>query len=278
MTTDFGVDISGDGVPESGADVANAVAIQPDGKIVVAGHAHTPRGIGLGFENDFAVARFRDDGTLDTDFGDQGKVTTDLGSDTDLGQDVAVQPDGRIVLAGEVEFGDDFALVRYEPDGRSLDPSFAGGVVVTDFGGSEGIRGIAIQADGRILAAGDSSAHGDTTDFAVTRYEANGTLDQGFGGLFSDHLVTTDVSGDIPFGHDFAEDVAVQPDGKTVLVGRDTSDTFADFALTRYTSDGTLDASFAEEGILTVDFHGSGDIGKDVAIQPDGKLVAPATP
>ena len=71
-----------------------------------------------------------------------------------------MQPDGRIVLAGEVEFGDDFALVRYEPDGKSLDASFAGGMVVTDFGSSEGIRGIAIQADGRIVAAGRSRSHG----------------------------------------------------------------------------------------------------------------------
>jgi uncharacterized delta-60 repeat protein len=274
VTTDFGVDISGDGLPESGADVANAVAIQPDGKIVVAGHAHVPRGVGLGFQNDFAVARYLADGTPDPDFGVGGKVTTTLSSETDLGQDVVVQPDGRIVVGGDTNNGDDFALVRYEPDGRSLDGSFDGGIVVSDFGGGESIKGLALQPDGRIVAAGSSTAHGDTFDFAVTRYEANGTLDPVFGGALSDHLVTTDTSGDIAFGHDFAADVTLQADGRIVLVGRNTSDTFSDFTLTRYATDGTLDEAFGTDGILSTDFHGSGEFGADVAVQPDGKIVA----
>jgi uncharacterized delta-60 repeat protein len=264
VTTDFGVDSDGDGVAESGADVANAVAVQPDGKILLAGNAAVSRGVGLGFENDFAVARYTTDGTLDTD----------IGSDTDLGHAVALQPDGRILVGGEIEFGDDFALVRYQPDGRSLDTSFGGGIVVSDFGGSEAIKGLSIQPDGRIVAAGRSTAHGTTFDFAPTRYEPGGSLDTGFGGFFSDHLVTTDVSGGLPNGDDFGEDVAVQGDGHIVVVGRSTSDTILDFALTRYTTDGTLDASFGTNGILTSDFHGRGEFGQDVAIQPDGKLVA----
>ena len=85
--------------------------------------------------------------------------------------------------------------------------------------------------------------------------------------------MTTDVSGEST-SDDFAEDVAVQADGRIVLVGRNTSDTFGDFTLTRYTSDGTLDGSFGTAGILTADFHGSGELGQDVAIQPDGRIVA----
>jgi uncharacterized delta-60 repeat protein len=274
VTTDFGFDISGDGVPESGADVANAVAIQPDGKIVVAGHAAVPRGIGLGFQNDFAVARYLADGTPDPDFGVGGKATTTISSESDLGQDVVVQPDGRIVVGGDTNNGDDFALVRYEPDGRSLDGGFAGGIVVSDFGGGESIKGLALQADGRIVAAGSSTAHSDTSDFAVTRYEANGSLDPVFGGALSDHLVTTDTSGDIDVGHDFAADVTLQADGRIVLVGRNTSDTLGDFTLTRYTTDGTLDATFGTDGILSTDFHGKGESGADVAVQPDGRIVA----
>ena len=92
--------------------------------------------------------------------------------------------------------------------------------------------------------------------------------------MLSDHLVTTDVSGDIPFGHDFGEDVALQADGRIVVVGRNTSDTILDFALTRYTSDGTLDESFGTAGIFTTDFHGKGEFGQDVAVQLDGKVVA----
>ena len=95
-----------------------------------------------------------------------------------------------------------------------------------------------------------------------------------FGGALSDHLVTTDVSGDIDFGHDFAADVTLQADGRIVLVGRNTSDTVSDFALTRYTTDGTLDGSFGTAGILTADLHGNGEFGTDVVVQPDGKIVA----
>jgi uncharacterized delta-60 repeat protein len=82
--------------------------------------------------------------------------------------------------------------------------------------------------------------------------------------------VTTDVAG----GHDFGEDVVLQPDGKIVVVGRNTSATVTDLALARYSRDGSLDTSFGSDGILTTDFHGGGDFGQDIALQTDGKLVA----
>ena len=270
VTTDFGIDIDGDGIPESGADIANAVVVQPDGKIVVAGEAGVPIGIGLGFDDDFAVARYNPDGSLDTSFGNGGKVTTDLGSDSDIGNDVILQPDGRILMGGQIDQAQDFALARFNPDG-SLDLSFAGsGKVVTDFGSSEGIRGMALQPDNSIIVAGFSVGLSSNFDFALARYNPDGSIDAGFG---NGGLVTTDVSGGLPSGDDFGEDLALQADGKIVVVGRSTSNTILDFAMVRYNADGSIDSSFVNNGILKIDINGLGDFGQDIAIQPDGKIV-----
>ena len=265
VTTDFG----------SGADVANGVAVQPDGRIVLAGHAGVPRGPGLGFDNDFAVARYEPDGDLDLSFSSDGRVTTDLQTfleDSDLGQDVALQADGRIVVVGDHRQVRDFGLVRYEADG-ALDSSFGnGGVVIGDFAAGEGMRGVAVQPDGRIVVAGFSGAHGPNNDFALARYQPNGDLDSSFG--TGDHLVTTDVSRGHGLGEDFAEDLVLQADGKIVAVGRNTTPAFNDIAVVRYASDGSLDIAFGDQGVLAVDFHGSDDFGQDIALQPDGKIVA----
>ena len=249
----------GDGIVvtdfNGGFDAASGVALQSDGRIVVAGNAGVVRVPGLGFQNDFAFVRYEDDGDVDL------KVTTELGSDTDLGNDVAVDAQDRIVVAGQVNQGDDFALVRYEPDG-DVDASFAGGIVITDFGGGEVIKGIAMRPDGRIVVAGWSSTGPTDFDFAVAQYSADGVLDQAFG------LVKTDLS-HREFGDDFAEDLALEPDGGIVVVGRNTSDTFNDLAIVRYDADGGLRGD-----PLLVDFHGTGDVGTDVAVDADGRIVA----
>jgi uncharacterized delta-60 repeat protein len=99
------------------------------------------------------------------------------------------------------------------------------------------------------------------------RYHADGGLDQSFG---SGGIVKTNIGG----GDDLAENLAVQPDGRIVVVGRATSSTILDMALVRYLADGTLDTGFDGDGILTADFHGKGEFGQDVAIQPDGEIVA----
>src|SRR5262249_32253745 len=160
---------------------AHAVAVQPDGKIVVAGSA-TVSGTG----GDFALARYNADGSLDTTFSGDGKVTTDFALGLDQVFGVAIQPDGKIVTAGSAYIGTstdrDFALARYNADG-SLDTTFSGdGKMTTDFGQREDeAHGVAIQPDGKIVTAG--SAHMDTNtsyDFAFARYDLDGSPDSSF--------------------------------------------------------------------------------------------------
>src|SRR5262249_53663986 len=139
------------------ADEINGIALQSDGTILAVGRSGT----------DVALARYMPDGSLDATFGSGGRVVTNLGS-TDVARAVAVQSDGKIVIAGAS--GGDFALVRYTTDG-SLDTSFgAGGTVLTDFGGGTDLaRGLVLQPDGKIVAVGRTQL-GSTVQFAVARY------------------------------------------------------------------------------------------------------------
>ncbi len=257
LDNSFGVDgkVTTDlGTPD---DYGYSVAIQPDGQIIVAGYTDN------GTDYDFAVARYITEGTLDNSFGVGGKVTTDFGAGNDYGWSVAIQPDGKIIVAGESYNGTDvdFTLVRYTTDG-SLDIGFGvNGKVTTDFGtGYDNGRSVVIQPDGRIVVAGYSAGN-----FALARYNTDGTLDNSFG---VDGKVTT------TFGtpNDFGRSVAIQPDGKIVVAGYAYVVIDRDFALSRYTTDGTLDNSFGVDGKVTTDF-GTNDYGQSVAIEPDGKIV-----
>jgi uncharacterized delta-60 repeat protein len=157
--------------------------------------------------------------------------------------------------------------VRYTTAGQ-LDPTFGdAGTKVTDFGSDDTANGVALTPSGDIVIAGYTLGPNITRDFMLARYDAKGTLDTTFG----DHgKVTTDVGG----GDDFAENLAVDSAGRIILVGRATSSTILDMALVRYRPDGTPDSSFDGDGILTADFHGRGEFGQDVALEPDGKMVA----
>lgn len=251
-----------------GSDQANALVIQPDGKIVVAGFsgATTPA-------LDFALARFEPDGTPDLTFDGDGIVTTDLqGGLTDQAFDVTLQQDGKIVVGGwSGEFGAlAFALARYQANG-TLDPSFgAGGVVLTGSPGvSQTIQGIAIQVDGKIVVTGGSNA-----DLAVARYETDGSLDPSFG---SGGLATIDASG-IALT-DAGKDVAIQGDGKIVVAGFAAKPGQNDFAVARFHSNGVPDGSFGTGGVVVTDTSGSAqnDFAEALAIQADGKLVVLGT-
>jgi len=237
----------------AGSDNGNAVALQKDGKIVVAGESD------LGF----SVARYNVDGSLDATFGDGGKVTTAfvIGIN-DNGNAVVIQKDGKIVVVGQTgpsESGIDIALVRYNTDG-SLDASFGvGGKVITDFGSSG--RGVALQKDGKIVVAGISGG-----DFILVRYNTDGSLDVNFGVGGS---VITDFGGN----SDFARGVMIQKDGKIVVAGQSNAGGDNDFAVARYNTDGSLDLSFGMEGKVITNFGGS-DRGFAVALQKDGKIVA----
>ncbi|MDO8750984.1 MAG: hypothetical protein Q7K03_07560 [Dehalococcoidia bacterium] len=247
VTTNFG-----------GDDIGKSVAIQSDGRIVVAGYSN------VGGTYDFALARYNANGSLDTSFDADGKVTTDFGGNN-FGQSVAIQSDGRIVAAGRSgAFPNyDSALARYNADG-SLDASFnTGGKVTTDFGGNDFGYSVAIQGDGRIVVAGHSDV-GGTADFAVARYNADGTLDTTFD---ADGKVTTDFG-----GNNFGQSVAIQSNGKIVVAGYSGEGVAYDFAVARYNADGSLTTSFGAGGKVTTDFGGY-DIGQSVAIQSNGKIV-----
>lgn len=238
-----------------GNDLAESVAFQADGKIVVSGMSTATNNGSYGF----GLARFNTDGSLDTTFGGgTGKVITDFGPNFDPGNSVAVQADGRIVVAGST--GDDFALARYNTDG-SLDPTFGGGTgtVTTNLGGTDHGCDMALQPDGKIVVSG-----GADNDFAVVRYNTDGSLDLTFGG--GTGAVITD------FGYDDQSfDVALQPDGKIVAVGIGGGS----FEVARFNPDGSLDPSFGGgSGKVRTNFGNSVDYAWGVAVQSDGKIVA----
>ena len=192
-------------------------------------------------------------------------MTTDLGTQSDDARALVIQPDGRIVVAGSA--GEDVALARYTAAG-SLDATFGqGGTTVTDLGSDDVATGVALTSDGHIAIAGYTLGPLVNRDFLLTRYTAAGSLDTAFG----DHgAVKTDVGG----GDDFAENLLVDAHGRIVLVGRASSATILDMALVRHNADGTLDAGFDGDGIITADFHGRGEFGQDLALDAAGRIVA----
>lgn len=254
-----------------GFDWANAVAIQPDGRIVAAGSA--------GF-NQFGVVRYRPNGTLDPTFGGgDGKVITSFtgGFDDEIAEAVLIQPDGGIVVGGFASTGRyRMALVRYHANG-SIDRSFGGdGKVttrVTDDG--DAVMAMALQLDGKIVAVG--------WGFAVLRYHPDGTLDRTFGG---DGKVVTRFDSS---GVDVASGVVIQPDGRIVVVGEVDSPYFVisgppaeddrggAFAVLRYLPGGRLDPSFAGDGIRLTDFTPDMDAARAVVLQADGRIVVAGT-
>jgi uncharacterized delta-60 repeat protein len=251
-----------------GPPEANAMAIQSDGKIVVAGTNNLDEG--TKDRSKFVLARFISNGSLDPTFGGDGIVTTNFTAWRDHAYSLAIQADGKIVATGVVgEGGGDAAmgLVRYDTDG-SLDPTFGtGGKVTTNFPCRNACddygNTVAIQADGRIVVGGLSRCCGNAR-FAVTRYETDGSLDSTFGG--GDGMVTDDITSSIDFGFS----IAIQEDGDIVLAGQ--AGAFSMFGIVRFAPDGTPDSTFGQGGTVTTTV-GSGGGATSVAIQADGKIV-----
>jgi uncharacterized delta-60 repeat protein len=205
-------------------------------------------------------------GGLDGSFGTGGKVTTKIGNANDYGYDLVRQPDGKLVVAGQSVSGvtlGDFALARYNPNG-SLDTTFNGtGKVTTEFGPSwDSAAALVRQPDGKLVAAGVSD-NGSNDDFALARYNPNGSLDTSFNGTGK---VTTAIG-----SSSAAHAVVLQPNGKLVIAGVGTNGTQFVFALARYNPNGSLDTSFNGTGKATTPV-GSTDVAEDLVLQPDGKL------
>jgi len=253
----------------AGVDQGQVVLIQPDGLIVVAGHASSGPPIPA---NLFAVARYTEAGVLDNSFGDRGKVTTRIAGGSDLGTAALLQPDGRIVVAGRVAVtgGDDpdFGLARYTAEGAP-DPEFgAEGIVRTDFGLDGWVEptDLALQSDGRLVVIGRVLLGAAPEPFAMARFDGNGAVDTGFGsaGLVTTTFGTRDA---------VARAVAVQPDDKIVVAGYTADGTRDEFTIARYTADGVHDPGFGTGGTLTVAYFGGSDRAECVALQSDDKIV-----
>jgi len=305
------------------ADIAQAIKIQPDGKILVAGSSD------LGEHTDFALVRFNQDGSLDVDFGAGGIVTTTFPASVAIAQSINLQSDGKIFLAGYVDWGidKDFAVAKYLPDG-SLDPSFVaggitttdlnvssldyayssaiqpdnslivtgysetsanpkiavakylldgsldasfgtGGIVIKDLGsGSDKAYAIVIQSDGKFVVAGQKEL-GSESDFALLRYNADGTLDSSFG-------ASGEVNTSISSGYDIIYATELQSDGKIVVGGCSDCNSLSDFALARYNTNGSLDTTFGTNGFVVTDFGATDEV-RALAIQSNGKIVASGT-
>ncbi len=244
------------------------VAVQPDGNLVVAGKAYNPKTNNI----DFAVLRFRQDGSLDPAFGWYGIVLIDFVGAHDEALSVAIQPDGKIVLAGlagRTDGTSDFGLARLNTNG-SRDTSFGwNGIVMTDFfGGNDQALGLVLLPGGKMVAGGYATRASTGSDLALARYNTNGSIDRtfGIGGLsIADYWGKTDAM----------YKLALQPDGKLVGNGMATRpDGTTDFAVARFNADGAPDNTFGWGGRVATDFFGQSDLGLSLLLMPDGKIIA----
>jgi len=251
-----------------GVDHASAIALQADGKIVVAGTA----GIYFAWPSpsgaEFALVRYNPDGTRDTTFSGDGRTTTNFTPGFDSVGRVTIQADGTIVAAGIARGSRKIALASYNPDG-TLDTTFGdGGTKISAFVPGARVSAIAIQPDDRIVAAGFID---DGATLALARYNPDGTPDTTFSG---DGKTTQEITD----GRFLAYDAAIQPDGKIVLAGEGSGPSYySAFVLARYDPDGALDATFGVDGFAVTDFSPHFDLAYAVAIQSDGKIVAAGT-
>ncbi|WP_232705505.1 T9SS type A sorting domain-containing protein [Epilithonimonas sp. JDS] len=247
----------------TGEDVAKAVTIQSDGKILVAGESFT------GSYKDIAVARINTNGTLDTTFSDDGKLTTDVLGNDDYVRDIAINKDGKFAVTG-YSYGPssaaDFAVVKYNTNG-SLDTSFSvdGKQVITLGPNNDNPIGIAFQNDNKIIVGGAYfSSINNRDDFAIIRLNANGTLDTTFNGdgIFSTAIGNSD---------DTPQSMKLQSDGKILLLGNYRSGSYTDIALIRVTNTGYLDPTFGTNGI-TKQSYMNGSYFRDMVLTNNGKI------
>jgi uncharacterized delta-60 repeat protein len=255
----------------SGEDVATSMVVQPDGKVIVAGYS-TVSG-----NYDFSLIRYNADGTIDTSFGTSGKVFTAIDTGNDQAYSVALQSDGKIVVAGSalVSGHSNFAIARYNANG-TLDTSFGSGGKATLLIGSNSstATSVVVQTDGKIVVGGYADGGGgNQNDFALARFTSTGVLDTTFGSGVG--YVTTQIGSNT---NDFLYGIALQTDGKIVAAGKNDDSTGApgvhgSYAVARYNTDGSLDTNFGNSG--KVAFHtGDNQSGAyAVAVQSDGMIV-----
>ena len=245
-----------------GDDIGSNVALQADGKILVAGETNAS-----GSRYDFAIARYNTNGSPDTSFNSDGRLTTQFNANNAAARDVLLQPDGKIVAAGFSNWGSvDISVARYNPNG-SLDMSWGIGKKQVDFSNNnDHAESVAQQADGKLVVAGRTLV-GSNFRFALTRYNTNGTLDTGFGtgGKVSTLLANSD----------YAESVTIQPADQKIVVGGHVFNGAGDwdFLIARYNTNGSLDTSFGTGGFIRR-HNSSEDYIFAIALLSDGDVVA----
>lgn len=252
------------------------LAVQPDGKIIAGGSVFATTSI----YNQFALARYNQDGSLDATFGAGGKAVSDF-SDLRLEfSAMALQNDGKIVAVGSSHtFNtlsyEQFEIMRFNTNG-TIDTSFGvnGKVLPITFGDVNNMAAVIIQTDGKIIVGGDTKTYGDSanSDFVVMRYLTNGILDPDFG---HNGIVITSLQAD-----DVVKAITVQDDGKILLAGSSRAEYdpvlgyyAQDFAVVRYNSNGSLDATFGTDGKFLAQGNEEFDSALLVKSQSDGNII-----
>ncbi|MEJ2615848.1 MAG: T9SS type A sorting domain-containing protein, partial [Ignavibacteriaceae bacterium] len=255
----------------SAHDEINSITVQENGKIIAAGYTDN------GSDKDFAIARYMPDGELDSTFGGAGYVTTSIGTKDERANSVVIESagmgDAKIIAVGYVALSDhDFALVRYKPNGE-LDDSFGDdGIVTTKIGAmSDEANSVAIQSDGKIIAAGFTTSEADGKKyFALVRYNTDGNLDSSFR---NNGIITTKPG---VSSNGVIQSVSIQSNGKIIVAGYciQLGVTY-DFALARYNPDGELDNTFGSYGFVTTSIGSAYATSHAYSsvIQSDGKIV-----
>lgn len=251
VTTDFGL----------ANDLANAMYLMPDGRILAAGYSG----------NDWAIARYLPDGELDTTLSDDGKLLLDFDLENDQAFGIATQSDGKIVVGGFATvdgFYPRFALARFLENG---DPDITFGVdgktSVVVLGNWDQARSMIIRPDNKIVLVGYTQDDASFFDMTIMQFNSNGALDVSFG---TGGIVRTDFDGSM----DFAYCSVLQPDGKVVIAGSTGDFEDQNIAMARYLTNGELDSTFGIDGrvVINVDPYQEEQI-FGITYEPDGRIV-----
>lgn len=247
----------------------HTVAVQPDGKIIVAGTST----LISNFTNDFTLVRYNVDGTADTSFGTNGILYADVGGKNDIVPTVLLQADGKIILVGHSKNSADRSIIsifRFNSDGTT-DTSFGTNGVTLSAITTSGTRGdtpfdAILQPDGKIVVAGAWNG----APFCIARWNNNGSIDSNFGTDGNLCAITS------PAGTGQMTSLALQTDGKIVASAKFTTSFTApfDFMIFRFNQNGTLDTSFDGDGYARTDFDSVFDDAMSIHVLPDGKILA----